>query len=314
MLSSKDELVINRQYCPVCKSVNTEVLFNARHNSAEFIDFLKLEKYYSKGFYEGFTNGPLGELVYEIAECNDCHFIYLTEVLSDKGMDLLYNEWLDKELLREHYSNIKHSAHEESMLRVIKNHFRKASPLNLMDFGAGYGNFCSMAVKLGFHTYAFDLSADKNDRMDSMGVIIINDLDEHSNHFDFIFVNQVLEHLSDPVAVLKRLQKCLSNKGLMYVAVPDCENVKIILKEQGLSEKLFMYLSPHQHINAFTNSTLKVLAANAGLKPLSMFDYLGLFSAPIRLQDFIFLVKKSIKNSKYSTGLFFKRSNAGSYE
>ncbi len=64
------------------------------------------------------------------------------------------------------------------MLGLMKKHFRKNQQPTLMDFGAGYGVFAGMSVKKGFKTYAFDLSTDKNDFMDSMGVTIINDLNK----------------------------------------------------------------------------------------------------------------------------------------
>ena len=87
--------------------------------------------------------------------------------------------------------------------------------------------------------------------INSLGVTIINGFDEHYGCFDFIWVNQVLEHLSDPLGVLINLQKCLTTTGKIYIGVPDCKNIKKILKENGLSKRLFKLLSPHQHINAF---------------------------------------------------------------
>ncbi len=51
-----------------------EILFSAKHNSPGFIDFIKYEAYYREAFYDAYNNGPAKELLYEIAECNDCHF------------------------------------------------------------------------------------------------------------------------------------------------------------------------------------------------------------------------------------------------
>lgn len=311
MVSTKDDLVIDRQFCPVCKSGSRSVLFSAKHNSPGFLDFIKFEEFYSKAFYDSYSNGPLKELLFEIAECNNCHNIYLTQVLNDKGMELLYNEWLDKDLLKVYYSNQEHSTYEETMLRVIKKHFRKKDKINILDFGAGYGNFCSIATGLGLNTYAFDLSTDKNDHLNNMGVTIINNFDKYKGYFDFIYINQVFEHVSDPGGILNSLRQCLTDDGLLFMSVPNCKDVKKILKEEGLSHKLFRLISPHQHINGFNNGSLKIFGTKAGLKPLSMFDFLGMLNTSFNINELKFLVKKVIKNSKYGTGLFFSPLVAG---
>lgn len=307
MTTSISTLVINREACPVCQSKDRTILLSVKHDSPGFIDFLKFEAYYGKSFYEEYNTGAARQMLYEIAECNNCHFFYLTEVLSDMGMGLLYNDWLDKEMLKVHYSKLPYSYYQEHMLGLIKKHFSKKQQPTLMDFGAGYGIFVGMSVKAGFKTYAFDLSSDKNDFMDSMGVTIINDLTKFKNSFDFIWVNQVFEHVSDPLSIVKQLKESLTDDGLIYIAVPDCSNLKNILAEKKLTQPLFRLLSPHQHVNAFTNSTLKLLGTNSGLQPLGFADYLKLYNTKLNLAELKLLVKRTIKNSSASTGLLFKK-------
>ena len=308
MISNKESIILNRESCPLCHSKKFSILYKSKHDAPGFLDFIKFEKYYGDSFYNNYNNGSLKELEYSIAECNNCHFVFLTEVLNDSGMGMLYNEWLDPELLREHYKKLEYPTYHEIIIKLIKKHFRKKEKINVMDFGAGYGNFCSIATNLGFNTYAFDLSSDKNDHMNNMGVTIIGSFEKYQSFFDLIWVNQVFEHLSDPGEVLKNLQGCLKSDGIIYVAVPDCKNVKTILKTEGLSHNLFRLISPHQHINAFNNSTLKLLGKNAGLTPFSVFDFLKFFNTSLNMEQLKLLTKKTIKNSAFSTGLFFKKS------
>lgn len=307
MVTTKSALAIDRQVCPVCQSQKREILFSAKHDSPGFIDFIKYEAYFGKAFYDAYNNGPARDLLFEIAECSNCHFYYLTEVLNDEGMGLLYNEWLDKEMLKEHYKKLPYSPYQEHMLGLLKKRYLNVQQPKLMDFGAGYGVFCGMSVKKGFETYAFDLSNDKNDYMDSMGVTIINNLKNYKKFFHVIWVNQVFEHVADPLSIVKELRESLADDGLIYLAVPDCTNLKPILKEKGLSPELFRLLCPHQHVNAFTNSTLKLLGINAGLQPLGMSDYMALFNTKLNIPELKLLVKKTIKNSSASTGLLFKK-------
>jgi len=304
---NKESLVINRAYCPVCRSKERSIIISIKHDSPEFLNFIKFERFYGKSFYDSYYNGPSSELLFEIAECKACNFLYLTEVLNDYGMGLLYNEWLDKELLKPYYANMPYSLYEETMLRVFKKRFRKKDKVNLLDFGAGYGNFCRIATKFGFNTHAFDLSADKNEHMNNMGVTILNNLDKYKGFFDFIYVNQVFEHLSNPGGVLKDLQECLSDDGYIYIATPDVGPAKKTFKKEGLSQTFFEYLSPHQHINGFTNKPLKLLGVNAGLRPLSMSDFLKFYNSSLNSADLKFLIKKTLKSSNFSTALFFTK-------
>jgi 2-polyprenyl-3-methyl-5-hydroxy-6-metoxy-1,4-benzoquinol methylase len=308
MIKSKDSIVQNRKCCPVCESQDFSIFFSSKHDEPGFLDFINYEKYYGAVFYENYNNGLLKDLVFNVAECNKCHFVFLTEVFNNTGMALLYNEWLDKELLREHYNNLPYSDYEETLLNVIKKRFGKKDKIKVMDFGAGYGNFCSIATKLKLETYAYDLSDDKNDHMNSMGVTIIGNFEKYQSFFDFIWVNQVFEHLANPGEVLKNLQACLNPNGYIFIAVPDCKEVKNIFKAEGLSHSFFRNVSPHQHINAFSNSTLKLLGINAGLKPLNATDFLSFYNTNLNLNELKFLIKKTIKNSSFSTGLFFKKA------
>lgn len=305
---NNNSLTIDRHLCIVCKSKDQTVLFEAKHNSPGFFDFIKLERFYSKSFYDFYSNGELNNLSYKIVECNSCHFIFLGEVLNSVGMELLYNEWLDKDLLKVYYEGHPYNKSEESMLKIIKKRFKKEGDLNVLDFGAGYGNFCAIAKGLGFNTYAFDLSTDKAHQINSLGVNIINNFDKYENYFDLIYINQVFEHVSDPGMIILDLQKCLKKNGIMIVGTPNCKEIKNIIKNRGLSLELFQLLSPHQHINAFTHKSLVQLGENNQLKPYSVMDYLKLFNFPMTKDELIYLGKRTIKNPFFGTGIYFSKS------
>lgn len=308
MYPNKEALTTKRPNCPICESSKRSILISVKHDSKGFLDFIKNETFYSASFYDNYNNGSLKDFIYEVAECNNCHFIYLTEIFNDFGMGKLYNEWLDKDLLKEYYSKLEYNLYEETMLGLLRKFYQKKDKINLMDFGAGYGNFCAIATKLKFAVHAFDLSEDKNEHLDSMGATIINNLDKYDGFFDFIYVNQVFEHVANPKSILKKLSQCLTPGGLIYIAVPDCKDAQQILKTEGLSNNFFKLISPHQHINGFTNATLRLLGTESHLKPLSMVDFFKFYNTSLNFPEFKFLLKKTIKNSKYNTGLFFGKA------
>lgn len=300
-------LTTERNFCPICKSENSKILFSEKHSSPEFLNFVKIEKFYSKFFYDSFKKSELQKMNYTIAECNQCQFIFQKEILSDFGMKLLYNQWLDNDLLQEFYSKQPYNKTEETILRILKKSKKKNTSLKILDFGAGYGNFCSKALKLGFQTYAFDLSSDKTEMIDKIGVITISNLEKFKDYFDIIWVNQVFEHISDPASVIDKLQECLFENGILFISTPNCKGIKKIIREKGLSPELFEKLSPHQHINAFTHTTLMNLGRIHSLHPMSVFDYIKLMNSKLSLSELVRLGKITLKNPFFDTNIFFKK-------
>lgn len=305
----RENIYNKRQNCPVCQSSEFLVLFSILAKTSEFLNFLKLEEFYSKIFWDDYKNGLLEDVIFEIVKCRKCSFTFQRETLNNEGMSLLYNQWLDKDKLLEYYANLKTDKSQQYLLKIIKNYFKNKSNINVMDYGAGYGNFCSLSINLGFNTYAFDLSDDKNNHLSShLGIKIISDLTNFDSFFDFIFINQVFEHVQNPVEILKSLQKILTDEGIIFISVPNCRHLEETIKNQGLSNELFMQLSPQQHINAFNNKTLALLGRKSGLKEFNIVDFLKLYNRSLSKDEIKLLLKATIKSAIGSgTSLFFRK-------
>jgi SAM-dependent methyltransferase len=273
-----------------------------------FKEFLNLERFYSKNFYEYFSSADLSQFRYEIVECEECGLYYLSQVLNDTGMKLLYNTWLDSDLLKLYYSSQPYDRESEIALRCLKRHFKDLPTLKLLDFGAGYGGLCQISHNLGIQTFAFDISADKNTSINSSGTTIIGDLSSFSQQFDIIWLSQVLEHLSSPKLILDQLSASLKVGGIIFIATPDAERLPFILNHKSLSLDLFKLLSPHQHINGFKNSTLIKIGKSSGLRPLSLFEIFKIFRPfEPNQQEFVYYMKRLIKNSRLRTAIFFEK-------
>jgi SAM-dependent methyltransferase len=75
--------------------------------------------------------------------------------------------------------------------------------------------------------------------------------------FDAITAHHVLEHLRDPVAVLRALVARLAPGGLVYLSVPD----------MGPNPRPAFDRLHFAHVHGFVPETLDLLAARAGLVP-----------------------------------------------
>ncbi len=79
---------------------------------------------------------------------------------------------------------------------------------------------------------------------------------ENLDLFDVITFNRVLEHVKDPVTMLRRGLRYLKPKGFIYVEVPDGEMAAEAGKER---EEFFV-----DHLHVFSLSSLSLAALSAG--------------------------------------------------
>lgn len=90
-------------------------------------------------------------------------------------------------------------------------------------------------------------------------------LDRFHGKFDFILFTEVIEHLLDPEAVIKKVCKCLKPNGQILITTPNI--VHIYLRYQFLLGK-FIYKDETAinkfHIHFFSHATLKDLIKSIG--------------------------------------------------
>ena len=88
----------------------------------------------------------------------------------------------------------------------------------------------------------------------------IERVDLPSGRFDLIYCSHTLEHVADPLAVMKQLRTALSEEGVFYVEVPGIA----FLDRDDVVEEWFI----DKHLYHFSWETLHAMAATAGLQPI----------------------------------------------
>jgi len=260
-----------RLTCPVCSNCEHEEIINLPLNDSKIISFQKLEKFYSESFMTEYPTNLSSDFCFKIVKCKNCGFHYNEHILNDMGMSLLYNVWLDQNKLNTYYESKSVDKNEIQRVLFFLKYFENKNKINVLDFGAGYGNFLKQSRNAKNSLYAFDLSDDKNDYMENnLGVTLVRDLEKYENYFHFININQVLEHVAEPLVLLKNLRKCLTEDGILFVSTPNCSGIEQILVNKRFNKKFWNNLSPFQHINAFENKTLKLIAKNVDLAPYNI--------------------------------------------
>jgi len=88
---------------------------------------------------------------------------------------------------------------------------------------------------------------------------------EKEGQFDCIWLDNVLEHVLDPLDILVDLHKLLSQKGVLMIEVPnDCSAVQHHLLENKTISKSY-WIAPFEHISYFNKDGLLAICSEAGL-------------------------------------------------
>ena len=127
---------------------------------------------------------------------------------------------------------------------------------SVLDVGTGMGYLlAAFAEELPrFEVAGYDLNDEKEEFIRANGAtdFYSGSLENIPKKFDLITLNHVLEHLTDPVTVLKQASALLKPGGYLAVIVPCFQSVYTD----------FFFL---EHCSHFTESSLNVVSALAGL-------------------------------------------------
>jgi SAM-dependent methyltransferase len=161
---------------------------------------------------------------------------------------------------------------------------RKHATGRILDLGCATGNYCLHLKGLGYDIAGADVQPDYVAIARSRGVdahLIENGVPLADGSFDTVLLFEVLEHLHDPVAVLKEARRLC--RGRLLVTTPHSGDIDR-LREQGL---LFEHFADMDHRNFFTQASLEGLLRSVfsdvkvwkgnGINPLGLFPL-----APVR--------------------------------
>jgi len=287
---------VQREVCPLCGSTSRQLLSDLAFDESPLAPFLE-------DFYGGrLAPAELASERYRIQCCDDCSFIFQDRILDDAGMHRLYQDWVDQacSLHKKRSAKAKRFRQYAGQVKTLTRLFDKApQQTRVLDYGMGWGYWGRMAQAHGFDVHGLELSALRRDHARQLGLPVMDRLEQADVEFDFIYANQVFEHLPDPRLALEELCRYLHADGIVYLRVPDGRDVIQRLRQGGWSPDLDA-IHPLEHINCFTRASLIQLGASAGLRP---------FQPPLRLEwgSLGGGIRREIADRWFTTHLMFRR-------
>lgn len=217
--------------------------------------------------------------------CDSCGLVFLDLRFADEEMQRLYHNYRDETYARQRdalepgYAQRNttllqgggYSAQVEAFLAPLM-----ALPRTVLDWGGDTGVNTPFAGRLEAH-HIFDIS----ERPLIDGARRVDGHSLREGGYDLVVLSQVLEHVPEPLPLLEQIVKVLRSDSLLYIEVPfEAHMRKVAAGSASWRDKRHW----HEHVNFFSEQSLRHLLARAGLavEKLGNFD-VDVGSGPVQV-------------------------------
>ena len=242
---------------------------------------------------------------YVIRKCGYCRLIYQQQILTPERMLDLYESWTSTSVSLEKKRHGKRQMFIGYAREIINiGEFIEKAPhaTRILEFGLGWGYWLNLARAFGYETTGLDLSPSRQDFAQKNGLRIVESLDVIADErFDYIYSNQVIEHISEPGDTLKRLKRLLRPGGVIHLQVPDEPGIEKRLKHPDWRAGKDA-LQPLEHINCFNRRSFERFAQDNELRLVYRPLILGRANFKIVWKN----VRQHIRDRCHSTQVFLR--------
>jgi 2-polyprenyl-3-methyl-5-hydroxy-6-metoxy-1,4-benzoquinol methylase len=272
----KKEELFETINCNLCGSDNYRVIFEGELSGAEGGEIDKI----AKSEYKSSSNVVSSD---RIVRCNKCGLEYVNPRLNPRIILKGYSEGKDEIFV----SQVK--GRELTFNKCLKMIEKYSQVGRILDIGTAGASFLKVAKDRGWTVEGVEPNkwlcewAAKNYGIKVRPGDIFNNKFP-SNHFDVVTLWDVLEHVSDPSAVLKECSRILKKGGLLVVNYPDVDSA--VARLMGKKWVFFLRV----HIFYFTPRTISMILKKNGFKSFKFkkhFQTLGLGYILTRAQAYV---------------------------
>ena len=250
-----------RKKCPFCYSNKNITLYKLSYNNIKLKTFIKI-------YYKNLIpHKLLKKYYYVLNECCVCHGIFQKFVPDKKFSKNLYEKFIDSQLsfnkkIRMNIKNFKNYMHEAELITsLLKKNPREIS---IFEFGSGWGFWSRFMTACNFNVLSCEISKERISFAKKFGIKTIKDLKKIKGKFDFIYSDQVFEHLDDPKKMLLKLYKLLRPNGYINLKFPSAFKFKNKIKIKYYPKKDAAH--PLEHINIYNKECIENMIKNTRLK------------------------------------------------
>lgn len=205
--------------------------------------------------------------MHTIRICEKCGFVFVSPTIAENELSdyYAYMSLYDMSIYQftDHNSLSQRINRYQRIFTFINDYIKKSLPelSHVLDIGCSTGYLLSLFKTNGYKVMGIDPSSKcKEIALQEYGINVrtgtLDTIQIQNEKYDIIILSHVLEHIVDLSYFILKLKSILSPKGIIYIEVPDVQNINLP----------FGYFS-FEHVNYFSKSSLKNLMAKNGLNP-----------------------------------------------
>jgi 2-polyprenyl-3-methyl-5-hydroxy-6-metoxy-1,4-benzoquinol methylase len=247
------------------------------------------------------------------ARCEECGvLLYWPYPKSDTDLMLEGNtkRWpRERALWWYQQSSFHNHTNFTQMLRFTMSELPRDTKLDILDYGGGGGQFalvCSSHFPCAT-VYITDISDESllEEWKHINRQISFRDFADDTRKFDVIFLNDVFEHVSDPVSVLKQLTEKLTRSGIIFIDTPKQFWLYPVTKliSTALYSKLLNATVSKVHLQIWSKKSFELVIKQCGLK-IEKYEEISEYTMPAHF----YLDNMEIENPiiRFVGGMFYR--------
>jgi 2-polyprenyl-3-methyl-5-hydroxy-6-metoxy-1,4-benzoquinol methylase len=206
---------------------------------------------------------------YPIVKCRRCGLVYCNPRLSAEATEQRYNA----DYFRNEYLPTVRPPEGVDEGQFLDDRFRPVIRLlersgaakgRVLEIGTGAGFFLKAAARAGWDAHGLELSAEAAAyARETLGLDVrqapAEDMPFEPGSFDAAAMFEVIEHLRDPMAVLRAARRAVRPGGALVLSTPNLNSVS-----RWILGRQWAVLSPAEHLYYFTEGTLTAILVKAG--------------------------------------------------
>jgi SAM-dependent methyltransferase len=254
--------------------------------------------------YKFVTSKKYPDAEYSVVNCRKCDFYFTNPEPSQTELINFYNSsYLNK------HTDVWHEF-EDKLNKQVAGFLVKEGIKSNLDIGSGQGRFVKILKDYGIDATGVEqvkescITAKEKYGLELKNMNCEQYLDICSEKYDSITMLNVLEHIPNPLNIIKKTKKCLNNRGKLILVVPNVDFTlflgkirsipgfkdKYMLDSKKFSQQGF---DPPIHLSSFNKKTLELLLIK------NDFTILKMTNAPVIKSSFLM---NAFKNTIFITG------------
>jgi SAM-dependent methyltransferase len=217
----------------------------------------------------GIVPGTVIERDYELRRCVSCLFVFVSNPSLE--YDRIYNE--DYYNGRGADTKLNYLGEIERPSRTVRryewrgvlNRISSLAPVSdqsaWLDYGCGTGGLVEYLRTKGIDAYGFEQGWCTS-VLRSKGTPIVEEdaLERYRGRFDIVSAIEVIEHVPDPVVLLRTIRPLLKTGGLLFMTTGNAEPFRDRITT-------WRYVTPDVHLSYFEPATLARALRTSGFEP-----------------------------------------------